>query len=439
MQRGSAAVPRSPLKSPKPKIGSHLHRLYKAPQASIRGDSVPSTSTLSQGGGTSFEESSSQHLVGGAARRRRGDHRVASTQYSEGNGFSLERQSSNRSITDEFLGASDHRLLPEAPKLWSDDRERSNHVTSMHNSFPDLSKERSPLRPRRRSIRIQSGMDDNSDRVMDDFSNQGTKVYNCSSRPKPRHHPDDKHQHANPIRSWMSFTNAIQICVLLILAVFVYDSHHKAKAHRVRLREYDEERSHILEQMMWIDKAAKKVHNRYSTMLQKDPSLESREELVEETKYLRSELERVQLRIQLNARERIHQLFDEKPLHVNFKASLNNHVEDVILALSDDTPHAVATLLEQVDQKLWEDLAFEPVEPGIVQVSSLLPTSTPLLEFVERSRGCHEVGAVSLRSTIKDEITMVVLRIHLGENVPLSDKDVCIGKLLQGLDALKSL
>lgn len=464
-----------------------VNHLYMAPLASIRNSNDPPSKAY----GTVIGSSNSGHSVkkcaaftengndpSSSTRRRRGSHRGGD------DGFAaLERQGSNRSITDEFL-MSDRRSdtagmggtkksLPRPPRLWgrddkhdSDDDlgdiggdEESSLIAALHNSSPELlqnhrhnTSDFSPLRPRRRWMQGQSSHQ--SDHQLDE-SNQGVKPpTGCFYRSNPGSRKASDYSVAGEskaaptaspakvlaMRSFVSATNMIQLLVLLVLAVFVYDSHHKVKSHKVRLREYDEERSHMLEQMMWIDQAAKKVHTRYSSLLQKDPSLETREELLDEARYLRDELERMQVRIQLNSRDRIHQLFGNKPLHVTFKfapsASSVTAESLVAVALSDDTPHAVATLLSQFDSRLWDQVEYEAVEPGVVEISSTLATSSPLLEFGERSRGCHEVGSVSMRSVVKNELTWIVLRVHLIERAPMSDKDVCIGKVLRGLELL---
>jgi hypothetical protein len=465
-----------------------VNHLYMAPLALIRNPNDPPSKSYGTviGNANSGSSHSVKKCAGytengidpsSSTRRRRGSHRGGA------DGFAaLERQGSNRSITDEFL-MNDRRsdagefvgakkALPRPPRLWgSDDKndsdddlggnggdEESSLIAALHNSSPELlqshrhnSTDFSPLRPRRRWMQGNSPHD--SDHPLDQ-SNQGVKPPSgCFYRSNAgcQDVSDDNvggKVKAAPakvlaMRSFVSATNMIQLLVLLVLAIFVYDSHHKVKSHKVRLREYDEERSHMLEQMMWIDQAAKKVHTRYSSLLQNDPSLETREELLDEARYLRDELERMQVRIQLNSRDRIHQLFGNKPLHITFKfasSAPSVSVDNVVaVALSDDTPHAVATLLSQVDSRLWDQVEYEAVEPGVVQISSALATSSPLLEFAERSRGCHGVGSVAMRSVVKHELTRIVLRVHLIEKAPMSDKDVCIGKVLSGLELLNQI
>jgi len=271
-----------------------------------------------------------------------------------------------------------------------------------------------------------------------------------------------------PFYRKISLSNILHVLVLLVLATIIYDSHHRVKAHKVKLKEYDEERAHILEQMMWIDKAAKKLHNKVNNnngdndnLLgddsdgnngnNVDPAKESKDQLVEETKQLRDELDQLQLRIQLNARDRIHDTFGDKPLQISLKLpTLSDDFDagaeegrEVLVALSDDTPHAVSTLLEQMDGNngLWDEMDFQPTEDGnVVQVTSKSrPASSPMLEFAEKSRGCHEVGSVALRSTVVQELNVLVLRIHLVDNAHLSENDVCIGKVEAGMGWLRNI
>src|SRR3569832_435279 len=130
----SSSSSRTPVGSPKPKIGTHTHRLYKAPQASIRGGDLStslhnktSSSTLSR-----YEEPSNSLALsssgrgggnGAAARRRRGSQREATLQ-TVGIGFSLDRLNSNLSLYYDRLAlcppnsSLSRMLLPEAPVLW---------------------------------------------------------------------------------------------------------------------------------------------------------------------------------------------------------------------------------------------------------------------------------------------------------------------------------
>ncbi|KAL7581715.1 hypothetical protein ACA910_022255 [Epithemia clementina (nom. ined.)] len=335
-----------------------------------------------------------------------------------------------------------------------------------------------------------------------------------------------------------------QVVVLLVLAMIVFDSHSKVQSHKVQLQQYDEERSHILEQMLWIDQAAKKVHKKYSEqevlntlMLDSNnndnnnndnndiggndggaggegqteqQSLETQHALL--LAKVQEDLHTIQHNIQLNAREHLASTFGELPAEVSLKVSSNG--EKLLIGLSDDTPHAISTLVQQVNRHLWDHIQVKAVLRGIDSSSGDADTTrqkassssvlelrsarnpsddsssssspddrsdnhyqhnhhhsnnnnnnnnpkvvTPLLEFVERSHGCHEVGSVSLRqedssSSESEQLANhkigqdggVEKEIHLVLSVYLEPNDhslpeghVCIGRVLQGLDAVVNL
>jgi hypothetical protein len=209
--------------------------------------------------------------------------------------------------------------------------------------------------------------------------------------------------------------------------------------------QYDEERAHILEQMMWIDHAAKKVHKKYAqnnvwNSLNDDTLADEKpQELLGEAQGLRDALKKLQLRIQLNARERIEQRFGEGQAKV--KIALNPD-QDIELALTEDTPHAASILLEQMDHHLWDTVELQKIagEP-VLQISTNFPATTPALEFIESSRSCKEKGSVVLRQLEAEsmDLNVAVLRVHLEENTPIRDEDVCIGRIVSGFRFLQSV
>jgi hypothetical protein len=225
---------------------------------------------------------------------------------------------------------------------------------------------------------------------------------------------------------------------VFVLGWIIYDSNRKVAIHKEQLQQYDEERSHILEQMMWIDKAAKKVHKRYSGAgLPSDLEAESKEELTTDVQELRSEMEQLQLRIQLNARDRIHEKFGDNPMQVSLSLDAEGS-RHVVIALSEDTPHAAGTWLQQIDKKMWDDVIFES-KADYVQASTRIPNTSPLLEFVEKSKRCRTIGSVALRQLENMELHVLVLRINLKEDTPMDESDVCIGNVIGGLDELRTL
>ena len=278
-----------------------------------------------------------------------------------------------------------------------------------------------------------------------------------------------------------SLVHLVQALLLLFLGLYVYDSHTKVQSHKDQLREYDEERSHILEQMMWIDKAAKKVHKKYTEKEMLDAAMGNLGDagdssvLKEALENAENELDLLHHNIQLNARQHLAVTFGEGPAEVSLQISENSHI---LIGLSDDTPHAISTLIQQVNKHTWDQVEVrdDPIDSAVaseenkktpelltssrVQLTAKPPNdpsvsgagSSPVLEFVERSHGCRDPGSVSLRQQQKvaamsadqdgelvDETQslFLVLTVNLdAREQPLPKGDVCIGRVLQGLDKL---
>jgi cyclophilin family peptidyl-prolyl cis-trans isomerase len=251
----------------------------------------------------------------------------------------------------------------------------------------------------------------------------------------------------------------LQGIVLLAFAFVLYDSRRQHFQHRLQLQQLDEERAHILDQMTWIDNAAKKVHKKYSTggynekLLQpgmdiKTSNPDEHDNFYElnqsrdENKILKLQIEQMQLRVQQNARSRTNYQFGDKPVQVSLPIQkgdvLNGHL---VIALSDDAPHAVNTFLQQVSNGLWNEVDYQQIQKGyVIQATTQLSDTEPILEFVEKSRGCHKAGSVALHQLEYEEFHVLVLKIHMQETSGFSSvNDVCIGNVLSGIDLLEKI
>jgi hypothetical protein len=279
-----------------------------------------------------------------------------------------------------------------------------------------------------------------------------------------------------------SWFRLLQVLVLAVCIVVVVDAKRKQRQHRLQLQKYDDERAHILEQMTWINRAAKRVHNNYYQKMQTNNEDASNTVLsavgrdlndstsstlgtirLERDTY-RSDLEKLRIKIQANARDKIQIQFGDKPMEVNIPLlSYVNGVESedhLIIELWDDTPHAVSTLLQQVSRGYWNEVNLQRLEtsidpiPGSLSVHNhrldgiqLSPKPngsiriTPTLEFVEKSRRCKTPGSVSLHQLESDDFQITVLKVHVNEEshtLHSDDNDVCIGSVVSGLEALMS-
>ena len=247
----------------------------------------------------------------------------------------------------------------------------------------------------------------------------------------------------------------LQLVLVLAFVWVVHDARQRQKLHQQQLQEYEEERAHILEQMTWIDAAAKKVHQKYANTngsgnillhTAGDPSVpddrlehESKADLQAENQQVLQELEQVQHRVQQNARHRTVQYFGDRPVQVSLPL-LQESDRHVVIALQDDAPHAVSTFLQQVNEKLWDEVDFQRLQNGrILQASTRFSETNPILEFAERSRGCHQVGGVAVHQLESTDFHVLVLKFHMEERTPMDEGDVCIGTIVSGLEELEQL
>jgi hypothetical protein len=241
----------------------------------------------------------------------------------------------------------------------------------------------------------------------------------------------------------------IQAAVFVVFCYVVLDSRRKVHIHKLQLQQYDEERAHILEQMTWIDAAAKKVHQKYNSF---DPLLDWSDNnnsndagggaaLQDENHRLREELERLQRRVQKNARARTIQQFGDRPVQISIPIDADSD-QHLVIGLSDDAPHAVSVLLQQVAHQQLDRVNLQQLDRGSVVQVAAAEDPTIVLEFVERSRGCRGRGSVALHqleTSLAEFLPVLVLKIHLQDHVSMQDDDVCIGYVITGLEALESM
>jgi hypothetical protein len=339
--------------------------------------------------------------------------------------------------SDYSIGSVDE--LP-APPLWSDNEDFGgispdfggiSPYTQKKDTIPEIAWARTPPSATKNHLIARPGCEDISDNTIgeeDLFSAYGAHLHTHL-------HTHDHISRCCPKRKkrkcgfLQRYSNLIQLCAFLLLAFIVFDSHHRMQEHKVQLQEYDEEKAHILEQMMWMDQAAKKVHRKYS-----QPESEPPPQAKGLAAQYREDIEKLQLRIQLNARDRLAQRFGDKPAEISLKLGQGEHL---IVALSDDTPHAVSILLEQVQRHMWDSIRIESSSAvGAIQIASKKAATSPLLEFVEPSRGCHEEGSVAIRQQMDHGLHVLKLRVNLIANSPMEDGDVCIGRVVSSLATL---
>jgi cyclophilin family peptidyl-prolyl cis-trans isomerase len=503
--------------------GPSTTRLYIAPQSAVRLSDTATTSVVvdtnarrrrqqqqhtplgAAGGNNMFQNQSPQSSPSEKSSIYRGSTSKQKKTHSSNHPISKNCHDSDNSSTDDsILGTL------EAPCLWMDDVEGYIHGRDFSQSWSPS--ERPPKRESRQRKPPKSNcmkMNSSGSVASEKYSNIGDdasvhtlhtihslKETQSSSKltldvgigndeGSPRHRPRGKiGKKLMPQQPYPSTWNnsrgsklafgtdrkaprtrlvipVAQGVVLLILAFVLYDSRRKNIQHKQQLLSLDEERAHILEQMTWIDNAAKKVHKKYSgsgyneNLLQVDAkpikhmSHDNNDSNTgndgkyykDENKLLKEQMDQMQLRVQQNARTRTSYQFGDEPVQVSLPISEGDvQNERFVIALSDDAPHAVNTFLQQVSNGLWNDIDFQQLQNGFaLQAATRLSDTKPILEFVEQSRGCHAAGSVALHQLESDEFHTMVLKIHMKESATINVDDVCIGIVVKGFESLERI
>lgn len=430
------------------------NRLYLAPQSTVR---QPECCT------TEGKKPASHHPHSGAPRRRRYRHGKRTRQHRRDCDAKSSSLSSNIIDYNECHSESSndsYECTLEAPLLWlDDDEEACGSLASRERKTGQRQRRHHYRRSLHESMSAHDFGNNDEESIYTYYSNQSSRKINrerksslstfkkvcgrfllkgdifCSFRTRYR-----------PIFQFLLFS-----CLIFL----VWDARVKLSDHKAQLRHLEEEREHILHQMTWIDSEAKKAHEHYSS-----PKLvvTGHEHMASKaSKQLGSrELDRIQLRIQQNARDFITERFGDGAMVVSLPlpsySSYEGDVKSQLLsiALSGDAPHAVSTFTQQIqaESSAWSDLLVRRLvsnsECSIVSIEARSPDTNilPVLEFIEKTRGCHEAGSVSLHpiESTNEESQRLMLKIRLTASSSRNNAgDICIGRVVEGLDELDAM
>jgi glycerol-3-phosphate cytidylyltransferase-like family protein len=371
--------------------------------------------------------------------RRRRNPAATNINMSPSNASKRSMASSHANKKDEDADDSSSCSIIEtlqAPCLWTEPGE------DLHGS----GQFRYKVSPSQRAARRQNKRHTKGECI--EFDEEAS-LFTLKTNPAPagdlsrKSHKHQQHSRKSSKMWWKSAPRSCfwQVLMFTGLCYVVWDSRKKLRSQKQQIMAYDEERAHILEQMTWIDNAAKRVHKKYSSFLSENEinmiNHESKSELIESTKNLQVELDVLQHKIRINDREWTHKKFGDKPVQVSLRISENS---PLVIELSDDTPHAASTFLQQVGYGLWDRVEFQKVAGSRVIIgATLLSETIPVLEFVEKSRGCKSRGGVAAHQLESSGFHVLILKIHMDDNIPNEKDDVCIGSVLSGLDELENI
>lgn len=154
------------------------------------------------------------------------------------------------------------------------------------------------------------------------------------------------------------------------------------------------------------------------------------------------ELRTLQSKLQQSARESIIENYGEGPLQLDIEFDLRGEMDNANKRLSIilwyETPYAAWHLIKQVREGLWTGAKFR-FGKGYSLMAT--PNSTPKdiedqtkLEFLEKSSKTHEAMTLGLANGDHGGLSMF---INLQDNTAYHKYDACIGKVIDGFDALQ--
>lgn len=274
--------------------------------------------------------------------------------------------------------------------------------------------------------------------------------------------------------SRMKLGHILQVVIVLAVTALVWESHHKALFAAQQLTQFKEEESLLLLHLQKIEQQSIQLHENLSRLArvglagkadEKDGGgngeggrevdfdliHKQTQQLYQMEEELNHEVKTLQTRIQQSARNHIIQEFGEGPVQVILELDFGPDSDTgvipsgaadaspnrISILLWHDTPHAAWTWLEQIRRNVWDGAEFHWKQGHIIDA---IPHEVdPLggkIEFVEQSQHRHEAWTVGVREYDSGSIGMY---INLQDNSNLHKHETCVGKVIDGFDALQRL
>ena len=257
----------------------------------------------------------------------------------------------------------------------------------------------------------------------------------------------------------MKLGHFLQILIVLAVTILVWESHHKALFAAEQLNQFKEEESLLLLHLQKIEQQSIQLHENLNRLAKAGPDAKSQDstkgadssdavdfelihkqtqQLYQMEEELNNEVKTLQTRIQQSARSHIVQEFGEGPVQVILDLHFDKEGPSRIsILLWHDTPHAAWTWLEQVGRHVWDGADFKWQEAHVIDAGPR--KQDPLggkIEFVEQGQHSHEAWTVGLK---EDDGGALGMYINLQDNKNYHKSEVCVGKVIDGFDALQRL
>jgi cyclophilin family peptidyl-prolyl cis-trans isomerase len=273
-------------------------------------------------------------------------------------------------------------------------------------------------------------------------------------------------QHGN-YTSWtklgrMKLGNILQVIIVLAVTILVWESHNKALFAAKQLTRFKEEESLLLLHLQKIEQQSIQLHENLSRLAKVgiggrfttdgpngdasgkvdfDLIHKQTQQLYQMEEELNHEVKTLQTRIQQSARNHIIQEFGEGPVQVILELDFGNNEKalpnKISILLWHDTPHAAWTVLEQIRRNVWDGAEFHWTQGHIIDALPHVPDPMgSKIEFLELSHHGHEAWTVGVRESDSGAMGMY---INLQDNTNLHKHETCLGKVIDGFDALQRL
>lgn len=310
--------------------------------------------------------------------------------------------------------------------------------------------------------------------------------------------------------SRMKLGHLLQVVIVLSVIALVYESHHKALFATQQLTQFKDEESLLLLHLQKIEQQSIQLHENLGRLTQahiegestnnyRDSNKSSKhsknkrnqnkksggnddsssggsndrevdfdlihkqtQQLYQMEEELSHEVQTLQKRIQLSARNHIIQEFGEGPVQVVLEVDFgdisdNEGPHKISILLWHDTPHAAWTWLEQIGHNVWDGAELSWQKGNVIDA---VPSQNKLnhhdnndsnhyqhngkIEFVETSQHSHQAWTVGVREHPihnKDGPgrSSLGMYINLQDNSKLHKHETCVGKITDGFDVLQKI
>jgi len=291
--------------------------------------------------------------------------------------------------------------------------------------------------------------------------------------------------------SRMKLGHLLQVVIVLAVIALVYESHHKALFATQQLTQFKDEESLLLLHLQKIEQQSIQLHENLSRLalvgigggnsggnndenggdkhsageevadggnsgggreVDFDLIHKQTQQLYQMEQELSHEVETLQKRIKLSARNHIIQEFGEGPVQVILELDFGDAIANagphrISIFLWPDTPHAAWTLLEQIGNNVWDGAEFKWQQGNTIDAvppkDRVDPERDGKIEFVERSQHAHQAWTVGVREQPNNVNGSgrgsMAIYINLQDNSQLHKHETCVGKVIDGFDALQKL